>query len=1465
MLKAFAIFSASALLFSSVPCYAASSETVTVRASQGQADHVVVHNDTLDMDITSNPYVYLDNVDSSDGKKSATITVSLADVNGSTDVDEDEELQFTPTDTTGSLVITDITPAGVKSSKTLRLDAYTTENGEDTPLNPGTVPIEFINSAQTTGITVRCTVLSPASDMNIFWNGSTEPLPLNDYCPSNSTGKTAVVGHSYTLSATLIPKNATDKAAWKVSDGIYTGASGTYITNTTKAEITTDGRFTALEEGTVTIIGYFPSTPSSPRMNTYGEKSLIVDGEETTSIVKTVPKYIHVSIIKENPAADIVFTNAPDTLEEGDVMNIKAEVTPTYTGDGYGDVTDEMKWESSNSKVISVTQTGLIKAVGAGTAVVALYSEDRSVCAEQTIKVFKKATDMTLSSDTLSTRVGVPVELTAQLSPSNAKDEIVWKSSNIGVAEVTPISDAITNQQTALVKGVSEGSATITATAVNSGITRTATVTVGARIESDGISLSFKDPAGVENTITENGTITLYTDQDLEIRSTLTSLDGSTPDDYTEWTITNNENEYVTEKAVTNDTVTLHGSYEGSVLVTAHASSDPSVRRTFYIQVQKSCDELRAYDQNDVMITTAKSILIGSIMTMQTEMYMKDEDAATTDHVVLIQSSDPSVATVDRNGSVRGLKRGLTRIDIISASGKKKSFNLTVFTPTSIRVLGTTEDGEEALPYMELEVKRDNPTTKQFVAEVKGTDGKLVSYPDIEWTSSNESVASASPSGVFTINGFGQTTVTAKCGTVSCQFNFYVYCQISAATVSEPPSETYSPAKTVYEPHPTLTFFSVPLIEGEDYTVEYKNNTSIGTATITYTGIGYLRNTKNVSFVISKKKLSDSDVSYSLPSKIQSTGKALTPVPEITYSGVKLTEKTDFTCSYTDNVNIGTAKLTVRGIGNYEGSVDLQFEIYCNHKETTEPVIKQEATCEHPGLITRECKECGMTISEEIPQLEHTFTDKVFAPTANDRGYTLHTCSVCGYSYKDNYVDTIEGTSILDCTATIAGDTFAYTGEPITPAVTLRHNGSVLTENADYTVMYLSNTDIGTGYVIIVGMGNYTGTGKISFTITNNPAVDGSDRDDKVAELVMTDPDEENDPDRISITQKEVITIDPVTYSPEIVPIEPKPVVSLKGNALIENVDYTLGYANNTDVGTATIVMKGIGKYKGIAQFRFEILPKPLTSEEITVRAIDTQLCTGKELTPPTIVLCGGAILASNRDYKVTYSDNIKPGIATATIEGIGNYSDSLSVNFEITCIHEYEEEVVPATHESRGYTLHTCTICGATFKDNYTDQLIISDLSECDISLPYEFAPYTGSPVTPQPQVKYKGRPLEEGTDFTVSYANNTNVGIADVTIRGTGNFTGMKKLSFQIISGMLGDVNSDGIITADDALMALRNTVGLLHLNETQKMLADVTGDGEVTTEDSLAILRYTVGFFDPSMPIGSSPKGIMVTKEQ
>ena len=70
----------------------------------------------------------------------------------------------------------------------------------------------------------------------------------------------------------------------------------------------------------------------------------------------------------------------------------------------------------------------------------------------------------------------------------------------------------------------------------------------------------------------------------------------------------------------------------------------------------------------------------------------------------------------------------------------------------------------------------------------------------------------------------------------------------------------------------------------------------------------------------------------------------------------------------------------------------------------------------------------------------------------------------------------------------------------------------------------------------------------------------------------------------------------------------------------------------------------------------------------------------------------------------------------------------------------------------------------------------------------------YTGSALTPSVTVKCLDKTLTEGTDYTVTYSNNTAVGKATVTVQGIGSYGTSESASFKIVSSSSGGTNSSG-----------------------------------------------------------------------
>lgn len=130
--------------------------------------------------------------------------------------------------------------------------------------------------------------------------------------------------------------------------------------------------------------------------------------------------------------------------------------------------------------------------------------------------------------------------------------------------------------------------------------------------------------------------------------------------------------------------------------------------------------------------------------------------------------------------------------------------------------------------------------------------------------------------------------------------------------------------------------------------------------------------------------------------------------------------------------------------------------------------------------------------------------------------------------------------------------------------------------------------------------------------------------------------------------------------------IKPDVSVSASGDALDKNIDFSVSYANNINVGNADVTVKGLGDFRMFAsKAMFTIVTKNISA--VTVSPIADRPYTGSAVTPDLTVTDGLKVLSEGTDYTVTYSNNVNEGTATVNITGIGNYSGTATADFVIS------------------------------------------------------------------------------------------------------------------------------------------------------------------------------------------------------
>ena len=310
-----------------------------------------------------------------------------------------------------------------------------------------------------------------------------------------------------------------------------------------------------------------------------------------------------------------------------------------------------------------------------------------------------------------------------------------------------------------------------------------------------------------------------------------------------------------------------------------------------------------------------------------------------------------------------------------------------------------------------------------------------------------------------------------------------------------------------------------------------------------------------------------------------------------------------------------------------------------------------------------------------------------------------------------------------------------WTGEEINPSVgnvLSDYDNRVLEEGTDYKLVYSDNINVGTATVKVIGMGDYEGCDlTFIYKIAESCGYNGF-----YVENVN------NGSDLSSVRW----TGDPIRKKPGIIRC------SHCKKELTEGTDYELEYKNNIDPGTATVTVKGIGKYKGYEQsFTYTIEHRTfhLTHHQ-NHDNIGTVKWTGKEVNylPENIVSDHNeTVLEKEKDYKVEYTDNIKPGTASIKIIGINDYK-GCELNFT--------------------YTIEPDCGYGGFYAEMHQNG---TDLGKFD---------WTGSDVQPylgKILCKHCNKELEIGNDYIIQYSNNIDPGKATMKVTGIGKYKGYEQ----------------------------------------------------------------------------------------
>ena len=540
-----------------------------------------------------------------------------------------------------------------------------------------------------------------------------------------------------------------------------------------------------------------------------------------------------------------------------------------------------------------------------------------------------------------------------------------------------------------------------------------------------------------------------------------------------------------------------------------------------------------------------------------------------------------------------------------------------------------------------------------------------------------------------------------------------------------------------------------------------------------------------VNFKSLEPDMSEMNISLNA-SSLEYTGSALKPSATVKYDSTTLTEGTDYTLSYENNINVGTAKVTVTGKGKYKGSVNKTFTI--TPKKITAPTFTG-------GLVYNGKQQTALSENDFYTVTNGSATNAgSYTATVSLRNKTNTVWSNNSTSdLSINWSIAKAGLTEANVAANIPANGYTYDGSSKQPAITVSIGSTVL-DSSNYIVSYTNNINAGEQSsanpptVTIQGKGNCEGSVSRTFTIS---------------------------PKTLSGA---TITLSQSSYVYDGTSKCPETTVRVDGKTLTKDDDYSVACTDNVNVGTAKVTITGKGNYKDSTNKTFAITQKSLTGATITLSHY-SYVYDGTTKSPEPTVTLNGKTLAKDTDYSVSYNNNVNAGTANVSISGKGNYKDSANTTFTITqkslmgatltlsqssyvydgatkrpeatvmldgknLVKDVDYNVAYSNNENAGTA--NVTITG---KGNYketaekTFAIIAKELTDEMVG---NIDPIVGdgSAKSPDVSVKDGSKTLVKDTDYTVVYSNNIDEGTAKATVTGKGNYKGTVNRLFEIIS---------------------------------------------------------------------------------
>ena len=423
------------------------------------------------------------------------------------------------------------------------------------------------------------------------------------------------------------------------------------------------------------------------------------------------------------------------------------------------------------------------------------------------------------------------------------------------------------------------------------------------------------------------------------------------------------------------------------------------------------------------------------------------------------------------------------------------------------------------------------------------------------------------------------------------------------------------------------------------YDIECTNNENVGQATIKVTGKGNFKDSIERTFTIEPAQINGIGI-YDTE-HVYNGGPQEVAIAGVTAGAIELT-KDDYTVSYSNNVDAGTATVTATAANpNFTGSASIDFTIDPRPIDSVE--VKQ-------GTYVYTGKEIKPDVTVKAGDIVLTKDDYGITYMNNvDAGTNSAKVAVAGagnFSASLDAAFTINPATLTD--ATLDQIEFVYDGTEKKPAATEVKAGDLVVPNEAYDVAYDENVHAlsdPTATITAKAGGNYAGSVVKKFAI--NPA---------------------------PIT---AIELDQNEFVYDGTPKEPAVTAVKAGDLVVPDYAYDFDYADNVYATGQPMVWVGVKDgqdFTGELTQNFTIKPAKLVSMTLSPSSFVADGAPKNSVV--TVNGIGGAVLVAGTDYEISEpTGRTEPGQYVYEASGLGNYTGTLTA---IMTIEKADEPVTP-------------------------------------------------------------------------------------------------------------------------------------------------------------------------------------------